>query len=366
MKKIVFMLLFCMRVPVVLLSQDQGASVRTSFVFQRWDIENYDDAISEGTLPIEVVYPLRENVMLQINHSPALSTFGDINMSGLSDTWVRSTFSFAGDNAMASFGIGLPTGKTSLSTNELFLLRWLSEQSFKFQLPIYGQGLTVSGGVMYAYPVNESLTIGSGLNYVYRGKYKLADAMTEKMDPGDQIGINLGFDYAINAEMTTNLDAVYMYYLADDLGNNAKYKSGPSLILKVGFWYKIDFGTFWLNGLLHTKAKNELDLLNIQSLKSSNRTLREVTLGYKFDLTDQFVMSVVGEGRSYVESNDDPNWVDLFGGGFVGEYSLSSSLKILSGLKLFFGDRYLSNIDPNETTPKLQGLELHLGSQWNF
>ncbi len=365
MKTFNFIFLSAVLLPVLVFSQDPGASVRTSIVWQQWSIESVDDAISEITLPIEVLYPLQENVLLQVNHSPAVSSIGDVNMSGLSDTWIRATYSFADNNAMASFGIGLPTGKTGLDSKELILVRWLSEQSFKFQLPVYGQGLTMSGGVMYAYPVNEFLTIGSGLNYVFRGKYKL-DKDKPEMDPGDQIGINLGLDYAFNSAMAANLDAVYWYYLADDLGLDNKYTSGPSLILKVGFNYKIDYGTFWANALLHTKAKNELDLITLsETQKYSNRTLRELSFGYKFNLSEKFDMSVMGEGRSYVESKDDPNWVDLFGGGFIGEYAMTENLKLTSGLKLFFGDRYLP-IDPNTPTPKLQGLEFYIGSQWNF
>jgi len=151
----VILIIFVIFVPVMCFGQQAGASIRTSFVLQKWDIQKVKDSVSEGTFPIEINYSIRDNINLQINHFPALSKFGKSEIAGLSDTWVRATYSFANDKALVSFGVGIPTGKTELDSSEIIIARLLSEQSFKFQLPVYGQGLTVSGGIMYALPVTD-------------------------------------------------------------------------------------------------------------------------------------------------------------------------------------------------------------------
>ncbi|MBL7095688.1 hypothetical protein ISS22_17170 [candidate division KSB1 bacterium] len=362
-------------IPILSYSQDSGASMRTSFIFQKWDIEKVDDSITEGTFPIEVNYPIRENINLQLNHFPALSKFGKNELAGLSDTWLRANYSFADDRALASFGIGIPTGKTELDSSEIVLARLLSEQSFKFQLPVYGQGLTVSGGVMYAMPVSEKITIGAGLNFVLRNAYKFSTMNSVEYNPGEQFGINVGFDYVIMENLTSNVDIVYNYYTSDKMKDEEIFTSGPRISSKIGLMYQQRSSYYWIRAAYQAKAKNEFYIYTLnnkleQKQKIPNITIRELHIGSKFQFTEKLLFSVVGEVRSYVGYKKDRGWADLYGGGVVGEYYLMETFSLFSGLKFFFGDGEFSGITPDADfggiTPKVQGLELQIGSQWNF
>ena len=363
MRRLILIIIFIL--PGIIFSQEETGVIRTSIVLQRWDIEDIDDSISEGTMPIEITYPVLENMTIQLNHFPAFSKFGEANMAGISDTWIRGAYSFTDYNLMMSFGIGLPTGKTELDSTELILARLLSEQSFKFQLPVYGQGLTLSGGVLYAYSFNDYLSVGAGFNFVYRGKYKYSEQLASTYDPGEQLGINVGLDYFINENLKINGDFVYNYYMSDKLNNKEIFMSGPRFMTKIGFRYQQDQNTYWLEVLYQAKAKNEiyslLDEKLIPEPQNSNITIRELNLGGKFSLTDNFYLSVIGEVRSYVENEYRHGWADLGGGGFVGEYSVTDNLAIFSGTKIFFGDGEIYGYNP-----KLQGFEFYLGSQWKF
>ena len=236
---IIFLILF---VPKLCFCQGEKGSVKTSFVLQQWDIEKIDDKINEVTFPIEVNYLVQDNLNIQINHFPAMSTFGSNNMSGLSDTWIRTAYSFANDKAMASIGIGIPTGKTELDSEEIVLSRLLSEQAFKFQLPVFGQGMTVSGGIMYAHPFNDDFTIGAGLNYVFRNSYKFSTSNQVEYNPGEQFGINIGFDYQIIENLRSNVDIVLNYYSTDKIDNKeiftfefnfrADYEGDPAFLVE--------------------------------------------------------------------------------------------------------------------------------------
>ena len=365
MRKFIISVLVLFVFPVLLYCQDEGGMLKTSIVMQRWDIEKIDDSITEATMPIEFIYPLYENLNIQVSHFPALSQFGKSHLAALSDTWVRSTYSFANDQALVSFGLGLPTGKTKLDSSEIILARLLSEQSFKFQLPVYGQGLSVSSGIMYAYPIMDNLTIGGGMNFVFRGKYRFSEINTVDYNPGDQLGLNIGFDYMVNQSLSFTSDFVYNYYTADKLGQKKVFISGPQFSTKLAIQYQNEIGLFWLLADYQTKAKNSLYAYLNDELKpepkNSNITLREINVGGKFSLSEKFFLTVVGEIRSYVENEYKHGWVDLFGGGFIGEYSLTQNLIIFSGVKLLFGDREMKN-----TNPSLSGKEFQFGTQWNF
>ncbi len=352
-------------IPLLAYSQENGASIRTSFIFQKWDIEKVDDPVTETTFPIEVNYPIRENINFQMNHFPAVSGFGKSQLAGLSDTWLRTNYSFADDRALASIGIGLPTGKTELDSSEIVLARLLSEQAFKFQLPVYGQGLTVSGGVMYAMPVSEKFTIGAGLNFVLRNSYKFSTMNSVKYNPGEQFGINVGFDYVIMENLTSNLDIIYNYYTSDKMKDEEIYTSGPRFSSKIGLVYMAKNSYYWLQIAYQARAKNEIynsidNKLELEQ-KNSNITIREIHIGGKYQYTEKLLFSIVGEVRSYVENEYLHRWADLFGGGFVGEYYLTETFSLFSGLKLFFGDAEFGG-----HTPTLRSFELQIGSQWNF
>jgi len=346
-----------------LFGQTQDGILRTGFVFQVWNIESLNNPISESTLPIEVIYSLRENLNIQFNHSPATSHFGSHNLSGLSDTWIRSTYAFANKRTLVSIGLGLPTGKTDLDASEMSVSAMLSQNAFKFRVPVFGQGLTLSAGVMYAYPVNDKVTLGGGLNYVYRGKFKYSKLLPDQYDPGDQIGANLGFDYLIIPRLRSNMDIIISYYTADKLNNTKMFVSGLKFSTKLGLQYQTSYGYLWMRAYYRAKAKNET--WNGQALvpddKNYNTIIRELEVGSKIALSEILSILVNAEIRSYAENDVQQGWVDLFGGGVGYELQMSRKFAINMGVKLFIGNGEFMN-----TIPNFSGFELLIGTQWKF
>ncbi|MCU0642768.1 MAG: hypothetical protein MUC94_00680 [bacterium] len=363
MRKICIIILLLFVLAEMAYPQANGGMIKTGIVLQKWTIDGVQDPISEGTFPIELIYPVRENFNLQVSHSPALSRFGSSNLSGLSDTWVRSTYSLPDNRTMLSVGVGLPTGKTDLNNSEMGITALLSQNAFKFRLPVFGQGLTISAGAMYAYPVNDQLTFGTGINYVFRGNYKFSQSQADKFNPGDQIGLNAGLDYLITPKLRTNIDFILNYYTADKLGSTEIFASGPKLTAKAGFQYQVPFGLLWLRSFYRYKAKNES--WDGQSLvpesKNTNITQREIELGGKIPLSDILMLMINGEIRSYVENEVGDGWVDLAGLGFGYELLISEKFALSMAFKVFFGDGNFNNVNPTMT-----GTEFHIGTQWNF
>lgn len=363
MKKICIIILLLVAFSKMAYSQSQGGILKTGIVMQQWKIEGIGDAISEGTFPLEVIYPIRENLNLQVSHSPALSTYGSSEISGLSDTWIRSSYSLPDNRTMFSVGVGLPTGKTELSNSEMLVTSLLSHNAFKFRLPVFGQGLTISAGAMYAYPVNDQFILGTGINYVFRGNYKYSKGQGAKFNPGDQIGVNAGMDYIITPKIRTNIDIILNYYTADKLGSTKVFSSGPKLTAKAGIQYQVPFGLLWTRISYRHKAKNESwdGQALVPESKNTNITQREIDLGSRIPLSDIFMLLINAEIRSYVENEVGDGWVDLAGFGFGYDLLLSEKFALSMAFKLFFGDGDFNNLNPN-----LTGTEFHIGTQWNF
>jgi len=374
MKKI-FIMIFMLHVfsNEGVLAQNSNAIIRTSFISQTWSIEDIDRSISEMTFPVEIIYPIRDNFNIQINHSPAVSNFGDTSLAGLSDTWIRSGFRFSNDRALFSVGLGIPTGKSELTLFESDLSSILSVNAFKFQLPVFGQGFTASAGLMYAYPINEKLTIGGGANFVLRNKYKINVAsgnqlIASQYNPGEQIGINIGCDFLIIPNLRSNFDFIFSYYTTDKLTNSndtTKFQSGPKYSFRGGLQYQVPYGYFWLTAFYRAKAKNETwdnqALVMIAEDKNSNITLREFELGAVITLSNVFSLLPGFEIRSYKENDFKKGQVDLYGGCIGYEFQMLENLTISMGAKLFFGQGELGNLLRN-----ISGFELLARSQWKF
>lgn len=353
--------------------QTQNGILRTGIISQTWSIERIKNPITEITFPIEVNYPIRENLNIQVDHIPAISSFGDTSLSGLSDTWIRSNYRFANDRALVSVGLGIPTGKTKLNFSEVDLSTKLSINAFKFQLPVFGQGLTLSSGIMYAQPINEKITVGGGINFVLRNEYKInvienSQLVPSKYDPGEQIGISLGCDYLIIPDLHSSMDFIFSYYTPDKLTNSSKatkFVSGLKYCLKIGAQYQAAFGQLWMLAYYRGKAKNETwdyqALVLSSEDKNANITLRELALGAKIPLSKTFSILPTLEVRSYVENDFKKGGVDLFGAGFGYELQLIEKLSIQMGAKILVGYGEYINIIRD-----FSGFELLMGTQWKL
>ncbi len=367
MRKLLFSLIMLLIIHGRILSETPNGFIRTGYVAQMWSIETLKNPVSESTFPIEIIYPIRENLTIQLNHSPASSNFGGTKIARLSDTWIRSTYAILNNRALISIGVGLPTGKAELDTSETILIGYLSQNAFKFRLPVFGQGLTASAGFLYAYPLNTKITVGAGINYVLRGSYKYTKLLKDAYDPGDQIGANLGFDYLMLPNLRTNFDFVLSYYTADKIAKTKMFVSGPKFCLKAGFKYHVRFGYLWMRSYYSTKSKNET--WNDQALvlepqdKNYNITLRELELGSKIGLLQMLSILLSGEFRSYVENDANQGGADIFGLGLGYELRASERFTISMVTKFFIGNGDFMEIEP---ASKFTGFELGLATQYKF
>lgn len=120
------------------------------------------------------------------------------SLDGFTDTRVRASVRLGGDALLATFGVNLPTGKTTLSGEELAVESVLGAPALRFQTPALGTGWGGTGGLVYTRQIG-SWSWGLGASYEYRGQYAPAEAQALGLSsgafdlrPGQAIRLSLG------------------------------------------------------------------------------------------------------------------------------------------------------------------------------
>ena len=336
--------------------------IRTSIIIQDWGIDGIENHISEGTLPIEIIYPINRKFNLNIYNSPAISRFGNKNINGLSDTWIRCLYNYS-NNIIFSCGAGIPTGTSQLTKEEYALANIINLNMFKFQVPIYGQGFTLSNGVITAYPINEKFVIGGGLNYVFRGKFKYCENLNHEFNPGDNIGLNLGLDYYHSDKINLNLDLLFTYYTNDKLNDTNIFGAATKKVIKFGFNYFTQKHLIWAIVRYRLSGKNEIwdGTTLITEPQNTNITERELNAIYQMNLSSYYAINFLVDLRSYVENDYGAGQADIFGGGIGNIIQILPNFKINVLFKFFIGDGYY-----NGTVNTFTGSEFRIISEYIF
>ena len=334
-------------------SMNSNGYVSAGLSVQRWTTEGDGDPIQEIVFPVTVFYPLRQRLYLTVSNTPAVATYGESKLTGLSDTWFRTTYVLPGERVMFNVGLGAPTGKTGLTEEEFGISQLLGENVFQFRLPSYGQGLSARVGAGVAYPVEEGYVLGLGVSYVYKFVYHPLDDATVEYRPGNEIGLFVGFGMSLGETGKWNCDVVYMSYAADRLNGEQVYGSGnkltihSSLLLGLGetfvrarlCWRQKGKNEYWVGTALEPESKN------------SNGNQLEADALWEFVGWGGGTLGLVGDVRFYSKNAYGERGATVLGGGVGFRYPLSSrasmhfTLKYLTGTLKSVEDVDVTGID---------------------
>jgi hypothetical protein len=167
-------------------------------------------AASEWTVPVVALVPIGRNVTIDayaawmrgtvtLRDAPAGSPQA-LHVSGLTDTKLRASVRLGGDALLATFGVSLPTGKTSLDAEALAALQVIGAPALRMQTPALGTGWGGTSGLVYTRRIG-AWSWGVGGSYEYRGKYSPAQAASlglgsgdVELRPGQAFRLSLGAD----------------------------------------------------------------------------------------------------------------------------------------------------------------------------
>ena len=175
------------------------------------------ESASQFTVPIGVRVPLGERWTVDLSGAYANGTVSlaardtalDVDryrVNGLTDLRLRATGRVIGDNVVVTLGVNLPTGKTSLNSEEFSAMRVLAAPAFAFQTPTLGLGAGGTVGIVYA---REA----AGWAWALGGSYELRNSydpvtFVGEMNPSDAVHLSVGGDGLVGRHgMTIALSA---------------------------------------------------------------------------------------------------------------------------------------------------------------
>ncbi len=345
--------------------------IATSIRLQAWRVQPFMDPISQLSAPMTAVIPIGKKFHLNINHTPAFSWWreDEQDIAGFSDTWVQGSYIMFKGRVMLNLGLGLPTGKTNLdSVQYTFVKDRLSQNIFKYQLPVYSQGLSGKAGFAIALPISAEVILGIGGQYYYRRpyhpvtyQYKFMDKngqlvnkeWNEPYKPGDEVTANAGLDIQLQENMRLSLDATFTHYWRDLLNAVEIYGSGEKIGFHLGYFYQFNRRYIWYRLAYRQKGKNEIlmGLSLAEEEKNSTGAQAEMDLTFKFMDFDNGGVSLFSEGRIYGQNEYglEDHYAVGFGIGVNYQYTenflIDVRVKYLTGTIHPYGKREIDSLE---------------------
>jgi hypothetical protein len=205
-----------------LTSQRVPARVTIEGTYQWYEDEG--QGISQWAAPLSVFVPITRGWSLGLTASRAHVT-GDAleGLNGFDDVQVATTYAteVGASSLVASVAANLPSGKQRLTLNEFQTSVVLSQNYYGFRVAGFGQGFNVAPSLTWAVPVGESVVVGAGLAYQWRGAYEPLDVLEGQYQPGAELGGIVGIELRAGPSFTVSADVSHTRYGTDqqvDLG----------------------------------------------------------------------------------------------------------------------------------------------------
>jgi hypothetical protein len=192
-----------------------------------------DETIAELAIPIFVSVPIGSRLSLDVGtaYANARVTSGAerSEISGLTDTQIRGSYTFGGDFIVLTAGVSLPTGESSVTLDQLLAAGRIGNDFLAFPVSEMGTGLAATGGVAVARPVGD-WSVGAGVAVRRSRAYEPFDVpgQTFRYQPGNELRARLGVDRPVAAGRLA-LGVTYAAFGREDAGGSA-YNTGDRVI----------------------------------------------------------------------------------------------------------------------------------------
>lgn len=192
-----------------------------------------DETIAELAIPLFVTVPAGARLSFDLGtaYARARVTSGATRseISGLTDTQIRGSYTFGGDFVVLTAGVSLPTGESSVTLEQLDAAGRIGNDFLAFPVSNMGTGLAGTGGVAVAHPLGD-WSVGGGLSVRRSRAYEPFDVPGQsfRYQPGNEIRARIGADRPIAAGRLA-LGVTYAAFGREDAGGSA-YNTGDRVI----------------------------------------------------------------------------------------------------------------------------------------
>jgi hypothetical protein len=150
-------------------------------------------------------------------------------ISGLTDTQIRGSYTLGGDFVVLTAGVSLPTGQRSVTLEQLLAAGLIGNDFLAFPVSNMGTGLAATGGVAVAVPLG-AWSVGAGVSGRRSKAYEPFELPGEsfRYQPGNEWRGRIGVDRPIAAGRVA-LGVTYAAFGREDAGGSA-YNTGDRVI----------------------------------------------------------------------------------------------------------------------------------------
>ena len=191
------------------------------------------ETIAELAVPVFLSIPAGSRLGFDVGTAYArarvTSPASRSEISGLTDTQIRGSYTFGGDFVVLTAGVNLPTGQHSVTLEQLLAAGRIGNDFLAFPVSNMGTGLAATGGVAVAVPVGQ-WSIGAGVSARRSRAYEPFDVPGQsfRYQPGNEWRGRIGVDRAI-ASGRVALGVTYAAFGREDAGGSA-YNTGDRVI----------------------------------------------------------------------------------------------------------------------------------------
>lgn len=335
-------------------SQRPPVTVTVTGVVQSYSDDEAGEFLQIST-PVTVFAPLTRNVGASLR-TGYVSVSGDgalgnelASVSGLTDTQaiVSVAQRLGQGSAVANVSVNLPTGSVDLSPEESEAAFLFGQSFYGFRTPSAGQGFNAAGGVTYAVPAGDALTIGLGVAYQARGNYSPRLGSGE-YDPADDLLMTGGLDYGFGPGRSVSLDLTYAMY-GSDVWEGTSYETGDAVTVTGRIATLLGDNAAWLMARFRSKGETAAPP-TVQVGPDSVVPTQARGLGHvQFAFGERVEVGTFAQVRHYAAS-ERFGARTLFDLGLAPAFEVSPGLQFVTRVGLTFGD--------------LSGFEVGGGLRW--
>jgi hypothetical protein len=263
------------------------------------------DRVSQVSIPLAVSIPLGADWTVDLSSAvthgrvklgaPDESLHTDhYTLSGLTDTRIRATGRL-NQTVLLTFGLNLPTGKSSLDAKEFSALRVLAAPALGLQVPTLANGVSATAGVVLARRLGDWAG-ALGVSYELRGSYEpgsiLATLSNPDYSPSDALRFSVGLDGLVGQSgMTIGLSADF--YPTEDRIEDTSLQSGTQLVSQLGPVLTADWQL-----RLATPGFRELTLYAVDRYRTKYRSGIITQAGSNGNYLDMGARTTISAGRA--------------------------------------------------------------------
>jgi hypothetical protein len=185
---------------------------------------------------------LRTGVLSSSQATPTASS----TVTTLTDTNLTPSLTYLGWNGFtpfASVSFNIPTARKASTTNTT-LSNGKTDPDI-VATPAFGEGFNVGPTIGTNININDSLVLGAGFGFTYRGPFDQATTTTlSNFDPGDVFTLNASLGYR-GEQLSVQATAAYSFETTTLQDGTALYRAGDRLIvgLKAAYTWDDNWGT---------------------------------------------------------------------------------------------------------------------------